>query len=308
MGGPTINTNSSPYTNFNLGTCVDSKASIEGSKQISSSKGSPEGSNKPDSKTPASSSAYAKANISVYNKDIFDPVTKSAGLETTTGQKDLVGGIKGEAYAKGPSFSMNGNAYANVNLLKGQVEVGVKVDIKATLAEAGTKATKTFYAQNGNDVYKVELSLEALAKIGADGVVDLKLSIGKDGVNIQAKADAFAGAKASLTGGIKVSYNNLELVSGKIGIEFRAGAGAGASAKASYKNGILDFQAKAYATVGLGMGVTIEGKVNAGNIVKTVNHVAGDSIKATANKILDGMSSWAQTQSASSGSYYGGWY
>jgi hypothetical protein len=83
---------------------------------------------------------------------------------------------------------------------------------------------------------------------------------------VSAGAEGFAGAKGTLTGEITTTINGNEVAKGSLGVTAAAGAMAGAE----FEAGLTHFKAKAYAAVGVGMGIDISGEVNAGNLAKEV--------------------------------------
>ena len=83
------------------------------------------------------------------------------------------------------------------------IDVKLKVDIDATAVEAGAGAKKHVEFEIAGEKYSVDLDLQAMGKMGADGHINLDLHVGTDGnLSINASANGFAGAQASLTGGI----------------------------------------------------------------------------------------------------------
>jgi hypothetical protein len=196
--------------------------------------------------------------------DLFKPYEAKSNLGVK-GERTVAGGVNLKGYAEGPSFKLEGKANAEAKGLSG-VDVNVDVKIEANLLKAGGSAEKEFkFKVNGEDI-AVKINLEAKGQVGMDGSLKLKLHVGKDGVSVSAGAEGFAGAKGSLTGEITTSINGKDVAKGSLGVTAAAGAMAGAE----FEAGLTHFKAKAYAAVGVGMGIDISGEVNAGNLAKEV--------------------------------------
>lgn len=195
----------------------------------------------------------------LFNKVQTDPVGK---VETKgTGP----GGIDYNAYAEGPSFSLEGKANIETNGLSG-IDINLDLKVEANLFKAGASAEKTFkFKVNGEDI-EVKVDLKAEGAVGIDGSLKLNLHVGKDGISVSAGAEGFAGAKGTLSGGITTTINGKEVAKGSLGVTAAAGAMAGAE----FEAGLTHFKAKAYAAVGVGVGIDIAGEVNAGNLLKEI--------------------------------------
>lgn len=184
------------------------------------------------------------------------------------------GGIGYDAHVSGPRFQIEGGADAKVGL--GGIDVNVNVDVKATLAEAGANATKTFQVDVGGKKLDVTVDLKAQGVVGADGHLNLNIHIGTDGkVNVSAAANGFAGAKASLTGGITVKSDGRELASGSVTLSGSAGVSADAHANVELSGGKIKFDIGAEATAGAGFGVDVDGNIDAGNTARFLAEVLG---------------------------------
>jgi hypothetical protein len=201
----------------------------------------------------------------------------SAGYETgsafearTSGT--LPGGIQAEAYARGPSFSVNGNADAQVS--RNGIDVNLSVDINATLAEAGANATRTFRVDVAGEQLDITVDLAAQGRVGADGRLNLNLHIGTDGrVAVNAGAEGFAGARGSITGGVRVQHEGRELASGSLELSGSAGVSGNAHLNVGLSNGRLTFDVGAEATAGVGFGVQANGSVHGGNSARFAGEV-----------------------------------
>lgn len=198
------------------------------------------------------------------------------------------GGVQYGAYAQGPSFSADASVNADIGLSGIDVELDVSID--ATAVEAGANATKTVEFEIAGEQYSVELDLEAMGRIGADGNLSLDLHIGTDGqLSINASAEGFAGAQASLGGSITLNHEGNELASASITASASAGVSGSAHADIGLNNGNLEFSVGVEATVGLGLGVEVEGSVNAGNILAAV----GETAAAAGGEILENVAEGA---------------
>ncbi|NPC49347.1 Circumsporozoite protein [Corallococcus sp. AB032C] len=198
------------------------------------------------------------------------------------------GGINTNAYVQGPTFSADASVDADIGL--SGIDVNVQVDVSANLVEAGASATKTVEFEIAGEQYSVELDLEALGKIGAEGSIDLDLHVGTDGnVSLNAAASGFAGAQASLTGGIELKHEGDTLASASITASASAGVSGDAHADIGLDGGNLEFDVGVEATAGLGLGVEVEGSVNPGNILKAV----GETAAAAGGEILENVAEGA---------------
>jgi len=198
--------------------------------------------------------------------------TGSAFEASTSGT--LPGGVQAEAHASGPSFSINGNADANVGL--DGIDVNLSVDVNATLGEAGASATKTFSVDVAGEQIDVTVDLSAEGVVGADGSLNLDIHIGTDGqVSVNAGAEGFAGARGSLTGGVSVSHEGREIASGQVELSATAGVSGDAHANIELTSEGLSFDVGAEAAAGVGFGVDVSGNINGGNTVKLLGEVLG---------------------------------
>lgn len=217
-----------------------------------------------DTKAPEQKKVAPEGKVVVAEKDLFQKVeTKPVGKVETKGTGP--GGVELNAYAQGPSFTMEGKANVEAKGWSG-VDVNIDLKIEANLFKAGASAEKTFkFKVNGEDV-EVKIDLKAEGAVGIDGSLKLKLHVGRDGISVSAGAEGFAGAKGTLSGSITTKINGQEVAKGSLGVTAAAGAMAGAE----FEAGFTHFKAKAYAAVGVGVGIDISGEVNAGNLAKQV--------------------------------------
>ncbi len=219
--------------------------------------------------------------------------TGSAFEASTSGT--LPGGIGYDAHASGPRFQVSGGADAKVG--PGGIDVNVNVDVNATLAEAGASATKTFQVDVAGKKLDVTVDLKAQGVVGADGKLNLNIHVGTDGkVNVSANASGFAGAKASLTGGISVKSDGRELASGSVTLSGSAGVSASAHANVELSGGKIKFDVGAEATAGVGYGVDVDGSIDSGNVARFLAEVlAGEAGKGAewAKDELGDVAHWA---------------
>ncbi|MBN9682595.1 MULTISPECIES: Circumsporozoite protein [unclassified Corallococcus] len=198
------------------------------------------------------------------------------------------GGVNTNAYVQGPTFSADASVDADIGL--SGIDVNVQVDVSANLVEAGASATKTVDFEIAGEQYSVELDLAALGKIGAEGSIDLDLHVGTDGnLSLNAAASGFAGAQASLTGGIELKHEGDTLASASITASASAGVSGDAHADIGLDGGNLEFDVGVEATAGLGLGVEVEGSVNPGNILKAV----GETAAAAGGEVLENIAEGA---------------
>ncbi|WP_224245768.1 Circumsporozoite protein [Hyalangium gracile] len=198
------------------------------------------------------------------------------------------GGVQTNAYVQGPSLEANASVDADIGL--DGIDVSLQVDIDATAVEAGAGATKTVEFEIAGEQYAVELDLEAMGKIGADGHLNLDLHVGTDGnLSINASANGFAGAQASLTGSIELTHEGDTLASGSITASASAGVSGDAHANIGLNGGNLEFDVGVEATAGLGLGVEVEGTINPGNILEAV----GETAAAAGGEVLENVAEGA---------------
>lgn len=184
------------------------------------------------------------------------------------------GGIEYDAQVSGPSISVDGNASASVGA--DGIHVNVSVDVNATLAEANASGTKTFQVEVAGEVLDITVDLSAEGVVGADGQLNLDIHIGTDGkVSISAGASGFAGARASLTGGVSVSHEGEEIASGSVTLSATAGVGADAHANVEIEGGKVKFDVGAEATTVGGFGVDFDGDIDARNTAFLLAEVLG---------------------------------
>jgi len=192
-----------------------------------------------------------------YNQS--DSYETDAGLHAET-RGTGPGGIEYEGHVAGPSFSATSEVDANID--SSGVHLDLNLDIDATLAEAGGAATRTFTTEVFGEEIEVELSLEAMGEIGANGSVNLSIDIGTDGVSVSASVDGFAGAQASLTGGISVSHEGTEIASGSAELSASAGVAGSADANVNLSGSEIEFGASASASAGVGLGFEVSGTLD----------------------------------------------
>lgn len=198
------------------------------------------------------------------------------------------GGVEYGAYAQGPSFSADASVSADIGL--SGIDVNLDVSIDATAVEAGANATKTVEFEIAGEQYSVELDLEAMGRIGADGNLSLDLHIGTDGqLSINASAEGFAGAQASLGGSITLKHEGDTLAEASITASASAGVSGSAHADIGLNDGALEFEVGVEATAGLGLGVDISGSINPGNILEAV----GETAAAAGGEILENVAEGA---------------
>ena len=198
------------------------------------------------------------------------------------------GGIDTRAHVQGPSLTADASVDASIGL--SGIDVNLDVSIDATAVEAGAGASKTVEFEIAGEQYAVELDVEALGRIGADGNINLDLHVGTDGnVSISAAASGFAGAQASLTGSIELTHEGDTLASGSITASASAGVSGDAHADIGLNGGNLEFDVGVEATAGLGLGVEVEGSVNPGNVLKAV----GETAAAAGGEVLENVAEGA---------------
>lgn len=185
-----------------------------------------------------------------------------------------VAGVEYDASVSGPKVNLSGNASANVG--PGGIDINVNVDVNATLAQAGANGTHTFQVEVGGETLDVTVDLSADGMVGADGQLNLNIHIGTDGkVSINAGASGFAGARASLTGGVTVSHDGNEVASGSVTLSATAGVGAQAHANVEISGGKISFDVGAEATTVGGFGVEVDGDIDARNTANLLAKVLG---------------------------------
>lgn len=178
------------------------------------------------------------------------------------------GGIDYSAGVKGPELKVDASASGSVGLHG--VDVHLQVDVEGNAASASADGKKTVDFTIAGQKYSATIDLGAKGVVGADGHINLDVHLGTGGVSIKASADGFAGAKASLTGSIELEHDGEELAEGSVTLSASAGAGAKAHANVGLHGGTLSFDVGAEATVGLGLGVDVDGSINLHNVLDAV--------------------------------------
>src|SRR6185295_5790497 len=217
-------------------------------------------------------------------KEAMMEVEKKGGAETPK-QKDPVGptvtAVKGGAEKKvgddfGPGASVSGKF--DVQLNSNGLDVNGSLKLDAHVLNATGKVEKTFEFEYGGEKFKATVQLEGGLKIGGDANLKLNFHVGTDGVvRVNLGADGFVGAKGELKGTIKLESKPASspdseykpLVEGSASVSAWAGAAAGAkfNVTGDLKSGKIGFEAKAFASVGVGAGFGLEGSVNVPNVV-----------------------------------------
>ncbi len=198
------------------------------------------------------------------------------------------GGVETRAHVQGPSLEANASVNADIGL--SGIDVNLDVSIDATAVEAGAGATKRVEFEIAGEQYAVELDLEAMGRIGADGQISLDLHVGTDGqLSINASAEGFAGAQASLTGSVRLEHEGNQLAEASITASASAGVSGSAHADIGLNNGSLEFDVGVEATAGLGLGVEISGSVNPGNVLAAV----GETAAAAGGEVLENVAEGA---------------
>src|SRR5690606_24524744 len=141
------------------------------------------------------------------SKDVGFGTQQHSGIGGST-SGSAPGGIDYDAYYDGPSFSVDGKATGSVS--RDGISIDIDVEIDATLVQAGASAEKTFEVEIYGETFEVTVDLAAMGKIGANGKLNLDIDIGRNGVELSANVEGFAGAQASITGGISLSHNRSE--------------------------------------------------------------------------------------------------
>lgn len=194
--------------------------------------------------------------------------------KTVRAETELPGGVHGDAFAQGPSLRVSGAASARAMSFK-SVDLSVSLNIDAKAVKAGAYITKEFPFEVDGEKFKVKVKLGPEGYVGANGNVNLHFKVSPSGVRVQLGASGFAGARGALAGNIEIYADEKKLVSSTARLTFSAGVGAGAS----FDVGPGRFSAKAYAVAGVGVGFSMKGSVNAGNMLKELPELLPDPIE-----------------------------
>jgi hypothetical protein len=201
--------------------------------------------------------------------DNYESNKRTVGNANPAAQRQgQVGTANGSVSVTGPNAVFQGGAKVNVSKDGMTVEIGGKID--ATALKANGELEQTFTIRKGNDRIDVKVKLGLEGKIGADGEIKLKLNLNPRNPKVEVGASGFAGAKATLSGNIDVAVNNKAVV----GTEAKVSLGLGVGGELGFKGSLTGFEAKAYSAVGVGVGVELEGKVYAGNLVRSAIELA----------------------------------
>ncbi|WNG15438.1 hypothetical protein [Cystobacter fuscus] len=140
----------------------------------------------------------------------------------------------------------------------------LKLKIDANAIRAGTEVSRTFTVTHGDDRIDMKVKLGAETKVGADGELRLRLNLTPKNPSFNAGGEGFAGARGTLAGTIKVAVNDNKVLGSDIKINMGVGVGAAASLEGS----LTHFKAKAFAAVGAGVGMELDGRAYTSNIVR----------------------------------------
>ncbi len=194
-------------------------------------------------------------------------------------------GTQVEAHVQGPTLNVRAAGSAKATSFK-SFDVDLRLNVDAKAVQAGASITKDIPFEFQGEKFNVRVRLAPDGFVGANGNLRITLKVGPDGVRAVLGADGFAGAKGALRGTIDLSMNGQQLAGGNAAITFAAGVGAGASFSGSPTN----FEAKAYAVAGVGVGFELKGKVDPGNMAKALPKLLPDHVEARADRIWDDVS------------------
>jgi hypothetical protein len=230
-------------------------------------------------------------------KEVKKEVEKKGGAEVPK-QKDPVGPsatvvkLKGEEKIGddfGPGASVSGKF--DVQLNSNGLDVNGSLKLEAHILHATGKVEKTFEFEYGGEKFRATVALSGDLNIGADANLKVQFHVGTDGVvRVNLGAGGFAGAKGELKGTIKLESKPANapdgeyqpLVEGNATVSAYAGAAAGAKFNVigDIKTGKIGFEAKAFASVGVGAGFGLDGSVNVPNVLALTGRIgmkfAGD--------------------------------
>lgn len=176
----------------------------------------------------------------------------------------------------GPGAAVSGKF--DVQLNSSGLDVNGSLKLDAHVLNATGKAEKTFEFEYGGEKFKATVQLEGGLKIGGDANLKVNFKVGTDGVvRVNLGADGFVGARGELKGTIKLESKPASapdgeykpLVEGSASVSAWLGAAAGAkfNVTGDLKTGKLGFEAKAFASAGVGAGFGLEGSVNVNNVL-----------------------------------------
>jgi len=234
--------------------------------------------NTPPTETPATENA---GSVGYGRTDSFEADSGIGAEGSTTGP----GGVELEGHVAGPSFSAESAVEGSID--SSGVHLDLNVEVDATLAEAGGSATRTFTTEVFGEEIEVELSLEAMGEIGANGSLNLSIDIGTDGVNVSASAEGFAGAQASLTGGISVSHEGTEIASGTAELSATAGVAGSADANVDISGSEISFGASASASAGVGLGFEVAGTIDTEAAANAVLEIGAAALREGVEEVAE---------------------
>ena len=172
-----------------------------------------------------------------------------------------VGGVQVRAEASGPSLDVTGRASQRVG--PNGADLNIDLGVAARVGSASASAQRDYHFNvNGEDV-RVRVNLAANGAIGADGQLHLNVHAGRDGVSVRGEATGFAGARGTLTGSVDVAVNGRHVADA----ELSASAIAGVAGQAQFQLGLDGFHASAGAAAGVGFGVDVRGRWDAGALI-----------------------------------------
>jgi hypothetical protein len=194
----------------------------------------------------------------------------------------------------GPGASVTGKFDVSVNTSGLDVNGSLKLD--AHLLKLSGKVEKTFEFEYGGEKFRATVALNGDLKIGGDANLKLNFHVGTDGVvRLNLGADGFVGARGELKGTVKLESRPAgspdsayaPLFEGGASVSAYAGAAAGAkfNVTGDVRSGKLGFEAKAFASAGVGVGFGVDGSINVKNIADVAGRVGLKFLKDAGNAV-----------------------
>jgi hypothetical protein len=246
---------------------------------------------KPTEVTVSKDEIKAKKEGDLYKKETKKEVEKKGGADLPKAREnkgpvaELAKGKTEEAKIGsdvGPGASAKGEF--KVTLGTGGLDVNGTVKLDAHLLHATGKVETTIPFEYGGEKFQAKLALSGDLKIGGDANLKVNLHVGTDGrLSVNLGADGFAGVKGELKGTVSVESKpgndpNAEfkpLVEGNATLSAYAGVAAGAkfNVQGDLASGKIGFEAKAFASAGVGVGFGLDGTINTKNVADLAGRV-----------------------------------
>lgn len=215
-----------------------------------------------------------------------------------TGRDEIVSGVNLDSKSTFDAHSFMGGAAkgeAGVEWNREQAHLhaqGRAMHGAEANVDAGWKGALDVEGTNYKPGAEVQGNANAFAGAELEGGGDVNVS--SDGARGRLGGEAFAGAKAEVTGKGGVSINENEFARGEGGVNARAGVGVEAKVDVGYQDGRIDYGMNYGAALGVGAGYRYKGSVDAPGIVTHPDAVLESAIPEAVSDPLQQVGSFAE--------------